>query len=479
MPFFWYYKRKMKHDLDHRIQVIILLALGLAARWFMLDTGSLTIDEVGTLIIARQPLSQLLPFTQHLGFNPPLFNFFTALWQTGGESALWLRSLPFIFSVAALAAYQRFCAGFLPASTARLALFIAAFSPFWINLGQQFRMYSLFLFLSIAANHLFLRTMHASAGRGTYAAYGLTLLLGLHTHYYFCFVWAAQTATALIFSRTSRRRMLLCQAAAMLAFIPWLALSIKTFRVVSGVQSMDWSAPFYFLGNFILGFGTIDIFIHGWINAAGCLGLCALAAGMWKFRERYRLEMFLALLHIALPILSVPALEFLTGNSFTMPRYWIFMTPFYYMILAAAVENLNGWKRSAARITLMTAVLGALGAFYILKAKIDPFFAAAARGIAQSIQPGGLVLHTSAYWYMPMKYYYAPDRRHCLIASPREENGFLATGWLPDHCVIRTLADPALQAGSLLLLDPYRTVTGKLMSPVSRIELAKAKLLPD
>ncbi|OGR65842.1 MAG: hypothetical protein A2X31_00650 [Elusimicrobia bacterium GWB2_63_22] len=463
--------------------LLLLLAAGIAARWFLLGSGSLTIDEIGTLVIARQPLPDLIPYTLHLGFNPPLFNFFTSLWQSLGEGALWLRALPFIFSAAALAAYRSFCKEFFSAdpesgaAAARLAVFLGAFSPFWINLGQQFRMYSLFLFLAILANHLFLKLLRGTAAPRHRAAYGVVLLLGLYTHYYFGFVWAAQGLTTLVFVKEGRGRLVLTQIGAMLVFLPWLAAGIKAVGVVSGVQSMDWSSPFTFLGNFLLGWGTVDMLIPRWLAAAGVLGFCAAAAGLWRLKTR-RAELLLALLHIALPLLSVPVLELLTGNSFSMPRYWLFITPFYYLLLAYAAEGLAGWRRSTARILLAAAVVGGLCAYYVLKIKVDPFFLPAARRIEQVTRPGTLVLHTSAYWYMPLKYYYAPGFRHCIIASPGEENGFLATGWLPDHCVIGSLKDPQLAAEPFLLVDPYRKATGQLLSPASRRLLGEAKLMP-
>jgi len=464
--------------------LLLLLAAGIAARWFLLGSGSLTIDEIGTLVIARQPLPDLIPYVLHLGFNPPLFNFFTSLWQTLGESALWLRALPFIFSAAALAAYVSFCKEFFRADSeggaaaVRLAVLVGAFSPFWINLGQQFRMYSLFLLLAILANHLFLKLLRGSAAPRHQAAYGIVLLLGLYTHYYFGFVWAAQGLTTLFFVKEGRGRLVLTQIGAMLAFLPWLAAGLKAVGVVSGVQSMVWSSPFTFFGNFLLGWGTVDLLIPGWLGFAGLLGFCALAAALWRLKNLYRGETFLALLHIALPLLSVPVLELLTGNSFSMPRYWLFITPFYYLLLAAWAEGLSGRRRSAARITLAAAVIAGLCAYYVLKIKVDPFFAPAARRIEQVTRPGTLVLHTSAYWYMPLKYYYAPGFRHCIIASPGEENGFLATGWLPDHCVIASLKDPALAAEPFLLVDPYRKTTGQLLSPATRRLLGEAKLLP-
>lgn len=465
-----------------------LLAAGAAAQFFMLGSGSFTIDEVGTLVIARQPAENFLPFVLHLGFNPPLFNALAWPWRAAGEGVLWLRLLPFLLGVAALEAYRRFCAdlfaaparpeagGVVTAAAARLAMFLGAFSPFWVNLSQQFRMYSLFLLLAIAANWLFLRALRGRGGRGERALYGLTLLLGLYTHYYFGFVWAAQTLTGLLLARPRGAGLLGWQAGAMALFAPWLAAGVKAAGVVSGVQSMGWGAPLSFFGNFLLGWGAVDLLIPRWISAAGAAGLAVFAAALWRLRRAYPAETALALLHLVLPLAAVPALEALTGNSLSMPRYWLFITPFFYLFTSAWAEGLPGRARYAARLALMITAMGSLAGYYILKAEVDPFFGAAAARL-RPLPPGSLALHTSAYWYMPLKYYYAPGLRHCLLYSPSEINGFIAAGWLPDQCVVESSSDPVLGAGPFLLVDPYRRISGQVLSASSAAALRAAGLL--
>src|SRR6185295_951394 len=125
---------------------LIAIAFVLARMW-RLASSCLWFDEIFSVHAARHSWAGLVKFAAADIIHPPLFYALLKIWMAaGGESVLWLRLLPFLFSVVTIVPFVLLCRELkLKTSEANLALLLLAVSGFQIKYAQEVRMYSLLL----------------------------------------------------------------------------------------------------------------------------------------------------------------------------------------------------------------------------------------------------------------------------------------------------------------------------------------------
>jgi 4-amino-4-deoxy-L-arabinose transferase-like glycosyltransferase len=186
-------------------------------------------------------LNSILGFVAADLIHPPLFYLLLKIWiGIGGESTLWLRMLPAIFSIAAIPLYLLICRELaIRTWTTVLALFFFAVNGALIKYAQEVRMYSLLLLLTTASMLLFLRYL---SGKDRIWILALVNLLLVYTHYFGWFVILSELAFVLIWRRQLANKTIRMSAFVLAAFVPWAAtVAINASKNFGGFgQNIGW-----------------------------------------------------------------------------------------------------------------------------------------------------------------------------------------------------------------------------------------------
>jgi hypothetical protein len=162
-------KRTEIHLQEHRwiwnAVLVFLCALYVALRIRGLTGLPLLVDEPYSALFAKMGWRNMFRATIWDAVHPPLFYILLKVWVTLGTSVLWMRLLPFLFSLLALAPLFLICRdlGFSRPAIA-LTLGLASVNEPLIHYSQDLRMYSLLFFLSLVSLWLFLRLVERAPG---------------------------------------------------------------------------------------------------------------------------------------------------------------------------------------------------------------------------------------------------------------------------------------------------------------------------
>lgn len=183
-------------------------------------------DELFTLWMARHPLPEtmaLLPGDIH----PPLPTLLVSLWMAvGGESALWLKTLPLLLGLLAVLATWGFARSLFGRPQALLAAALLAVHPSHIYFSQELRGYGLLTLVLLLSAWAAWRWV--DTGRPRFAlAWAVGAALAMYTHYLSAVVLGLLSLWSLFAVRGSRERVsawLFTHAALALAALPLLGL---------------------------------------------------------------------------------------------------------------------------------------------------------------------------------------------------------------------------------------------------------------
>lgn len=225
---------------------ISLSLLFVASRLWRLTSTCLWFDEIFSVHAARHNWKDLIKFVAADLVHPPLFYALLKVWiALGGESLLWLRLFPVLFSVATIVPFWFLCRELkLKHAETMLALLLMAVSRFQLGYAQEVRMYSPLSFFSVLSIWLFIRFLRTqkSTLQNLVALTAINLCL-VYIHYYGWAVVAVEGVILLFWRREFLGRFLLSVAALALAFSPWVyALAVSRQRGPGLAQNLGWFA---------------------------------------------------------------------------------------------------------------------------------------------------------------------------------------------------------------------------------------------
>jgi mannosyltransferase len=209
----------------------LLMLLSLSLRNNDLDVGY-WVDEGLSVGIADRPLTDIPGILRQDG-SPPLYYLLLNLWMSvtsGDEKATHVLSLLFALAAVPVAFWG---AGMVFGRRAAwFAAVLAALNPYISQYGQETRMYSLVVLLSLLATSLFLRafTVDERPARRWPVLFGVALAAALYTHNWAIFLgaamflaWLGLLYLAPVAERRARvRDGVFGFGTALLLFLPWL-----------------------------------------------------------------------------------------------------------------------------------------------------------------------------------------------------------------------------------------------------------------
>ena len=191
---------------------------------------SVWFDEAYTILLAKQPIGQLLSLTG-VDTHPPLFYILLKGWAgVFGWGELALRSLSVLCMVGALLIGGMLVRKMFGYRTAIVTVCILALSPLLLRYGFEIRMYAFASLVGVAATYcLYSATKAASAVCWRWlAGYGVLVAVGMYSLYYMAFLWIAHVVwlVAMWLLQKQHIRQLLpyvySYIGAVVLFAPWL-----------------------------------------------------------------------------------------------------------------------------------------------------------------------------------------------------------------------------------------------------------------
>lgn len=224
------------------IIALVLCLVYVAVRMWHLTDSCLWFDEIFSVHAAEHTWGSLFKFVAQDLIHPPLFYAALKLWiGAGGESLLWLRLLPVVFSALALVPFVYLCKELkFSSSTMLIALAFLAVNGSLIKYTQTLRMYSMLMFLSLLSIWLFAR--YFNRGKSFVPLLIVNLLL-IYTHYFGWLVVGSEIIAILVFQLIKWRRMVTMAVVLSLSFVPWIWAVWQAARSGSDVgQNISWMA---------------------------------------------------------------------------------------------------------------------------------------------------------------------------------------------------------------------------------------------
>lgn len=432
---------------------------GAVLRVLFLGAKSLWFDEASTLLLAGRPLSELASLLVGNEVNPPLYYALMRFWlKPFTDPRFGLRLFSALCGIGSLFAFRSLVDRLLPERARLAALFFAASSSFLIHVAQDGRAYSLLLLVSLLSTRAALELSEAKPRAGWYAAYAALAAAGLYTHYYYAillaghFVWLARRMT-------NRLGGALAHAAAALAFAPWLPRFADQMRLHTGDpvvgEALTFPRVLDILGVTFFDVTFLGLLLPAWLGVAIGAGFAALAVSAAVDARRAppgspeRRAVDFALTHLAAALALVAAVELWSGRPVTQARYFTPLAP--TLLMLAALGARRSWTRVAAGVVLAAGT----GGYFFSALKVDPRLDGLSAAIRRSSDASVPVVHLGKYYYLPLRVYYLPERRHLLVA--RQAVGMDYRGMPPYPGVVEDADLPAL--GPCVVVDESRTLS--------------------
>jgi uncharacterized membrane protein len=346
-----------------------VIVLFIAARLWQLTTSCLWFDEIFSIHAARHDWRHMFQFVAADLIHPPLFYALLKIWiAIGGESPLWLRLLPVLCSVAAIAPFVMLCRALkLTRQQITVALLLLAVNGYLIKYAQEVRMYSLLFFLTCTSLWLVVRfSQPDSKAIPLWLALTLVNLLLVYSHYAGWIVVFFELFFIMFWRRERATKFRLTVMALIVAYLPWLYLMSIAKEPGRGLaQNIGWvtrPGP----GDLIQFFASLNIpFLFRQSTARSlndiwsiCVSLLVigvpLAFLVWKTFKNPRADTQLTklLLFFALsPVVLVFALSWVLPHSVWGSRHLIIVAVPYAILVAIALTKLSiAWLRTVCLI---------------------------------------------------------------------------------------------------------------------------------
>ncbi len=392
--------------------LLAITAVGAALRLFDLGQMSFWIDELITLCHADAISDVGTFFTPACGnAHPPLYFLLVKVWASWGGTEFYLRLLSALAGIATIPAAYALTREISGRTAALLVSGLVATSPFLLLHDRELRMYSLLTLLSVASLWSFLRALR-EGHRGDWMLFTLFTVLNLYVHYHALLLLAAESVLLLLWRNRVRNWTSALMSFGMIGIafafvVPTLLFQLQNPELFTldapdkfPVRAGGWVVRLgYLFYSFVLGQTLLPW--RPWA-VVGLVDLAVLAVlGVWAVRRRqHALVLFASI--ISLPI----ATGFVVSQ--TMPRYYLFLTPLLFVLVAEgwlAVRSLR-WRVAAATMALVPIVLSVANYhrghdFHIL-APIDPW-REVGQYLLEGARPGDCIVTIGSF--RPVAYY--------------------------------------------------------------------------
>jgi uncharacterized membrane protein len=442
---------------------VVLLVAFLLRLWH-LTSISLWHDEAFSVLMVEYPLKEML-YRLTLDVHPPLYYVTFYGWnQLFGNSLFSLRFFSVLFGILTLFGVWLLVKKlFNDKKLAIYAILIAAVNPFLILYSQEGRMYAFGLFLVIFANLFLVRAIKIREISDWF--FFIILASGAtYVHYYLLFsVFAMFLFLAYrAWQEQEEKRSYLIKSIALSVsfltalYLPWVKHFLAQLSQVQDnywIPKMSlWSVPNTFI-NLLTG-GVVSIGEHNWWLGVILIGLIIffLWRGIGYLAKISKPGSILISINFFTPL--VLAILLSLKQSLYLDRYFIFIVPFYLIILVAGIYSL---KPKSLKNAVMIVLAGSMLLSYLhywQSSDIEnrPGMAAAEDYLTINYDQGDKILVTSSFVYFTFDYYNQTEAKPYLYA-PGELSHFSGTALLDEDDIVKSFNQFASSGDRIWLIN--------------------------
>ncbi len=456
--------KKNEAQLFRLVVVVAAVVAGMISLWIGLRQ-SLWFDEIYSILLAKQPIGELLRLTA-LDTHPPLYYILLKGWASlFGWSELSLRAASVGSMMLSIVIGGLLLRRMFGTRLAIGGLLLVMIAPLLLRYGFEIRMYADASLAGIAATYALYSAWQASGRRRVWwlVAYGLLVAAGTYLLYYLVFLWIAHVVW-LLYVHLRRKQpwkallpYVATYAGAVALFMPWLPAFI-------GQLSNGAMAPIGLPLNLenLLGVASFNLFYQPlYMVSVGVtvIAIAVAAALVWAIpRARQALkgkgdEVALLIMYIGVPIVL------LMGISLFLPMYTerylshvaIGLMLLLGVIVTAAVQH-SGRQRNRA-VWMLAIVYGAvligtvhlinMGNFNFQRFQM-PMAKEAAAGLA-TCAPGSRLLAEDPFVAIELSHYLPDCPVYFVIQWQTLSGGYV---WLSGSSRqvkdVNTLTDPRI-----------------------------------
>lgn len=419
------------------LSVILALGLSLSTIW----SESIRLDEAQSIWMASKTLKGFLEITAR-DVHVPLYGFILHYWiKLGGNDIRWVRLPSLLYFGLTMPVLYQLAKGLASQKVAYMSVILFCLSPFMGWYSGEARMYTL-LTLNAAISELYFMKIIKSEGKEGKLGYGLSLISGLYTHYFFGLVVVTQGTYLIIKASQNQGGKVKkwlnptnlgyvgANLVAIGAFAPWLGymaslgLAANMKPLLAPPSGFNIIQTFFY---FIFGFQddkVQPILISLWPMVALIL--------FFIYTKRKRAEVnnleYLALATL-LPIGLVFLISFIRPAF--LPRYLILVTPSLFIMLAWIIVS-NPKRVARGLTTIVLVLLIGLGMYQRISeaTPVKEDYQQVAKYLEEKTEIDDIVALSAPFTIYPIEYNYLGKAR--LETIPRWSR-FGTEGPIPDY----------------------------------------------
>lgn len=398
------------HTIPSYILLVATTAVVLLATWLRLPSlgvQSIAFDESYSLVVGQADWPTLFEAILSDGVHPPLFYILhkgaLALW---GTSEFGQRFSAAIFSILSVALGYKAGQVIFNRGTGLLAALLLALNPLHVWLAQEARMYSLFGALTIVSMMVFWQAIHTNHRRDWIALIAVNSVIFV-LHYFGFLVPTVQFVFIVLTFRRNYQNLriwAMAQVIAVVPLLPWLIATanreVQTFGIGFLVRPTAFDLPFTFWN---LAVGNSNLFWPASVLTITVSGV-ALITALRPITPHKGAQLLVGLWALLPPLITWLVSQ---RHSFYADRYLSFVIPGLILLLAFGATCV---ARPSWRVLLIGGLVAASG-YGLVASRLDPAFKkdnwhGAASYIAQSEQPGDVILLYTTHIKFAFSYYY-------------------------------------------------------------------------
>ena len=396
--------------------LFFILFIAVYLNLFSLNAIGLWHDEAFSMLLTRYDFKEML-HRIGLDVHPPFYYIVLMPWNfLFGNSLFSLRAFSaFAAILMILGVYLLVKEIFQNKKLALLSAALTAFSSFQIQYAREGRMYALGTFLIVFSSYFLVKALK-SKKYIFWVLYALFAICAIYTHYYIFFSIAAQFLFIVyLISQESKLKLskllknqnlkfsLISYIFIGISYIPWLNIFLRQISQVQEsywIPKMNkWSIPATFL-KMTLG-GNIDAPKY-WHIVLGSM-LIIIAAIFYALKKYKASEKYLIFLLLIIPFIGASLLSLKT--AIYLDRYFIFVLPFYLILMSGAVFTIKNarTRNSLIFFTILFSFISFPIYWNNLSVKQKPGMAVIAEYLNQQVQPNHKIYVGSSFIYFTFK----------------------------------------------------------------------------
>ncbi len=379
--------------------------------YFVFSRQSLRLDESQSLWQTSFSVQRLLRIVAS-DVHVPFYHIILHFWQVFfGNSVPVARILSLIFFVLTIPAIYFLGKITYGKKIGALAALLVTVSPFLNWYGNEIRMYSLFVFLTVLNQYFFIKIYkNRKEGQTTWSLYALTAILGALTHYFFLFQILAQVIFYFLYRKSFEAKSF--KRFAVIISVLAVILGIWFYYVIS-LQNIGFSRPrlqepttynlFDTALQFVFGFQS-DHF-NSLVVALWPLGVLLTFLTLGR-SSKIKPDTYYLFLSIFVPII-LSFLVSITIQPLYLARYLILTVPSLYLLLGWVFSTYTPRVSSLAQVALVAVMIFMLSDESVnVNLAIKENFRLAAEVLNQKTGPRDAIIISPPFTIYPVEYYY-------------------------------------------------------------------------